>query len=337
MSRVVNRQVRLARRPEGPVRPGTWRYAEEPVPELEPGTFLARTRTLSLDPAMRGWLDARPSYLPPVGVGEVMRAHTAVEVVASRHDRYAPGDHLTGMFGVQTHVVSDGVGARRADLTAAPLTTHLGALGLTGMTAYFGLLEVGALRPGDTVAVSGAAGAVGTVVGQLAKVHGCRVIGVAGGPGKCGLLTRELGFDAAIDHRSADLRSALRESAPEGIDVVFDNVGGPFLEAGLANLTRGARVVLCGAISRYDGAATAPGPTNYMALLVRRARMEGFVVLDYAARFDDAVSAIGGWIADGRLVPREHVLRGDLEAFPAALDLLFAGGSVGKLVLDLDA
>jgi hypothetical protein len=286
---------------------------------------------------MRGWLDLRPSYLPPVDVGEVMRAHTVVEVVKSRHEHIAPGDHLSGMFGVQTHVVSDGAGARPVDPAAAPLTTHLGALGLTGMTAYFGLLDVGALKPGQTVAVSGAAGAVGTMVGQIAKVHGCRVIGIAGGPAKCELLTGTLGFDIAIDHRTADLRHELRRAAPGGIDVVFDNVGGPFLEAGLANLARGARVVLCGAISRYDDATGLAGPANYMALLVRRARMEGFVVLDYAARFDEATERIRGWINAGQLVPQEHVVTGGIDAFPSALDLLFAGGNHGKLVLQLEA
>src|SRR4051794_14010483 len=275
----MNRQIRLAARPQGEVKASDWEHAEEEPRPPGDGEFAARTLAISLDPAMRGWLDDRPSYLPPVELGAVMRANTVVEVTDSRHPDFAPGEHAVGAFGVQTHVVSDGRGVRKADLAQAPAATYLGALGMTGLTAYFGLLEVGALRDGETVVVSGAAGAVGTVAGQIAKIKGCRVVGIAGGPEKCALLTEELGFDAAIDYRAEDVGRTLRRHCPDGIDVYFDNVGGEILDAALANLAMHARVVICGAISQYQGRPH--GPVNYMMLLVRRARMQGFLVFDY--------------------------------------------------------
>ncbi|KDN87225.1 NADP-dependent oxidoreductase [Kitasatospora cheerisanensis] len=331
----VNRQIRLARRPVGVVRPEDWASTEEPVPSPPEGWFLGRTRYLSVDPAMRGWLDDRPSYLPPVGIGEVMRAGSVLEVVESAHPGYRVGEFVTGTFGVQEYALSDGSGAHRVDPGLAPLPTYLGALGMPGMTAYFGLLEVGALREGETVVVSGAAGAVGSLVGQIAKVKGCRVVGIAGGADKCAWLTGELGFDAAIDHRSEDVRRALRDHAPDGIDVYFDNVGGPILDAALSRLALHARVVVCGAISQYNNEGAVQGPSNYLALLVRRARMEGFVVFDYAARYRDAARELAGWLADGRLTAREHLVKGGVDDFPATLQLLFDGANTGKLVLEL--
>ncbi|MQS16918.1 NADP-dependent oxidoreductase [Streptomyces kaniharaensis] len=331
----VNRQVRLARRPVGEVRDEDWEQVVEPVGVPGPGQFLGRTRYVSLDPAMRGWLDDRPSYLPPVGIGEVMRAGSVVEVVASEHPEFRPGDHVVGAFGVQDYVVSDGKGALRVDPSLAPLSTYLGALGMPGMTAYFGLLEVGALKEGETVVVSGAAGAVGTMVGQIARVKGCRVVGIAGGAEKCALLTGELGFDAAIDYRSEDVRKALRTHAPDGIDVYFDNVGGAILDAALTRLAMRARVVVCGAISQYNNETAVQGPSNYLSLLVRRARMEGFVVFDYARRYTEASREIAGWIADGRIRVKEHVVEGTVGDFPATLQMLFRGENTGKLVLRL--
>ncbi|WP_431680599.1 NADP-dependent oxidoreductase [Kitasatospora sp. KL5] len=331
----ANRQIRLAARPQGEVKPGDWEHADAPLAEPGDGEFAGRTRFISLDPAMRGWLDDRPSYLPPVGLGEVMRAGSVVEVTASNHPRYQVGDFVVGTFGVQEHVVSDGRGSLRVDPSAAPLSTYLGALGMPGMTAYFGLLEVGALKEGETVVVSGAAGAVGSIVGQIAKVKGCRVIGIAGGADKCALLTDELGFDAAIDYRSEDVRKALREHAPDGIDVYFDNVGGPILDAALTRLAMHARVVICGAISQYNAESKVEGPSNYLSLLVRRARMEGFVVFDYAARYKEAAAEMAGWIAEGRLKVKEHIVRGTVDDFPGTLQMLFRGENVGKLVLEL--
>ncbi|NJQ01216.1 NADP-dependent oxidoreductase [Streptomyces sp. PLAI1-29] len=327
--------MRLAARPVGEIRPEDWEHVTVAAEEPGDGQFAGRTRFISLEPAMRGWLDDRPSYLPPVGLGEVMRAVSVVEVTASRHPGYAPGDHVVGPFGVQERVVSDGRGVHRADLGLAPAPTHLGALGMSGMTAYFGLLDVGALKDGETVVVSGAAGAVGSVAGQIAKAKGCRVVGIAGGPEKCALLTGELGFDAAIDHRSGNVRGALRKHVPDGIDVYFDNVGGAILDAALTRLALRARVVICGAISQYNTTEAVAGPANYLALLVRRARMEGFVVLDYARRFPEAASELAGWIGDGRITVREHVVKGGVDDFPETLGMLFRGENTGKLVLEI--
>ncbi|MEV7930033.1 NADP-dependent oxidoreductase [Kitasatospora sp. NPDC088779] len=331
----TNRQIRLARRPVGEVRAEDWAHGSEPVPAAGPGQFVGRTRYVSLDPAMRGWLDDRPSYLPPVGLGEVMRAGSVVEVVESDHPKFRVGDHVVGSFGVQEYVVSDGKGALKVDPALAPLSTYLGALGMPGMTAYFGLLDVGALKEGETVVVSGAAGAVGSLVGQIARIKGCRVVGIAGGPEKCALLTGELGFDAAIDYHSEDVRKALRDHAPDGIDVYFDNVGGDVLDAALTRLAMHARVVLCGAISQYNNETAVQGPSNYLSLLVRRARMEGFVVFDYAPRYPEAARELAGWIADGRIKVKEHVVEGTVDDFPAVLGMLFRGENTGKLVLRL--
>ncbi|MET9617432.1 NADP-dependent oxidoreductase [Kitasatospora indigofera] len=331
----TNRQIRLAARPVGEVKPEDWEHVTEPAAAPGEGRFAGRTRFISLDPAMRGWLDDRPSYLPPVGIGEVMRAGSVIEVTESEHPGFQPGDHVVGTFGVQEHVVSDGKGVLKVDPALAPLSTYLGALGMPGMTAYFGLLDVGALKEGETVVVSGAAGAVGTMAGQIAKVKGCRVIGIAGGADKCAMLTGELGFDAAIDYRTDDVRKALRELAPDGVDVYFDNVGGDILDAVLTRLALHARVVICGAISQYNNETQVQGPSNYLSLLVRRARMEGFVVFDYAPRFGTAARELAGWIASGRIKVKEHVVSGSLDDFPATLQMLFRGENVGKLVLEL--
>ncbi|MFI1538150.1 NADP-dependent oxidoreductase [Streptomyces anandii] len=331
----TNRQVRLAARPVGEVKPGDWEHCDGPVEEPGPGRFAGRTRVISLDPAMRGWLDDRPSYLPPVAIGEVMRAGSVIEVTASRHPGFQPGDHVVGTFGVQEYVVSDGRGAMKIDTALAPPSTYLGALGMPGMTAYFGLLDVGALKEGETVVVSGAAGAVGTIAGQIAKIKGCEVVGIAGGPEKCAMLTEELGFDAAIDYRAEDVRKALRRHAPDGIDVYFDNVGGDILDAALTRLAMHARVVVCGAISQYNNATPVKGPSNYLSLLVRRARMEGFVVFDYAERYAQAARDISAWIGAGRVKVREHVVRGGVDDFPGTLQMLFRGENTGKLVLEL--
>ncbi|MFE7854218.1 NADP-dependent oxidoreductase [Streptomyces sp. NPDC057403] len=331
----TNRQIRLAARPTGDVKAEDWEHRSAPVEEPGPGRFAGRTRFISLDPAMRGWLDDRPSYLPPVGIGEVMRAGSVIEVTASNHPDFQPGDHVVGTFGVQEYVVSDGKGALRIDTSLAPPSTYLGALGMPGMTAYFGLLDVGALKDGETVVVSGAAGAVGTMAGQIAKARGCRVVGIAGGPQKCALLVDELGFDAAIDYRAEDVRKALRQHAPDGIDVYFDNVGGDILDAALARLAMHGRVVICGAISQYNNSTPVEGPSNYLSLLVRRARMEGFVVFDYAKRFPQAAQDISAWIGTGRVKVKEHVVKGTVDDFPEVLQMLFRGENVGKLVLEL--
>jgi NADPH-dependent curcumin reductase CurA len=332
----TNRQIRLAARPQGEVKPTDWEHADEPVREPGDGEFAGVTKVLSLDPAMRGWLNDAPSYIPPVGLGDVMRAGSVIQVTASNHPDYAPGDHVVGTFGVQSHVVTDGAGAFKVDPAAAPLSTYLGALGMPGMTAYFGLLDVGALKgEGETVVVSGAAGAVGSVVGQIAKIKGARVVGIAGGREKCDMLVEELGFDAALDYRSDDLKEQFKRATPDRLDVYFDNVGGDILDLALTRLAMKARVVICGAISQYNNAAHVQGPANYLSLLVSRARMEGFVVFDYAPRFGEAATDIARWIAEGRIVTKEHVVQGSIDDFPATLQMLFRGENVGKLVLEV--
>ncbi|MCB9673438.1 MAG: NADP-dependent oxidoreductase [Alphaproteobacteria bacterium] len=271
------------------------------------------------------------SYVPPVGIGEVMRALGTGRVDASNHPDFAVGDAVTGVFGVQDYALSDGRGVTRVD---EPRPVYLGTLGMTGFTAYFGLLDIGRPQPGQTVVVSGAAGAVGMVVGQIAKILGCRVVGIAGGPEKCRFLTEELGFDAAVDYRSPTFGGALREATPAGVDVYFDNVGGDVLDAVLTRLARGARIVICGAISQYNAEARPRGPSNYLSLLVNRASMQGMVVFDYAPRYPEALAALSGWMKEGKLQSREQVVSG-LPTFPDRLGMLFRGENLGKLVLEV--
>ncbi len=328
----VNHQFRLAARPQGMVKREDFDYVEEPLPELADGQVLVKVKYISLDPAMRGWMNEGRSYVPPVQIGEVMRAATAGEVVESRSEKLAVGDTVSGWLGVQEYAVCEQSAVFKVDAETVPLSKYVGALGMPGMTAYFGLLEVGAPKEGETVVVSGAAGAVGSLVGQIAKIKGCRVVGIAGGQEKCKWIVEELGFDAAIDYKAEDVGEALRKHCPEGIDVYFDNVGGEILDAALARLARGARVVICGAISQYNNLDAVRGPSNYMSLLVNRARMEGFVVVDYMGRMGEGMQEMGAWIADGRMVAREDVVDG-FESFPEALQRLFRGENVGKLVL----
>jgi NADPH-dependent curcumin reductase len=328
----VNQQVRLAARPTGLPDASTWELTTEPVPEPASGEFVVKLSHLSIDPAMRGWMNDVPSYVPPVEIGAVMRALGVGRVMASEHPDFAIGDHVSGVFGVQEFARSDGSGVTKVDQSLAPLETYLGALGMTGLTAYFGLLDVGRLKDGETVVVSGAAGAVGSVAGQIAKLRGCRVIGIAGGPEKCGWIVDELAFDAAIDYKSEDVRRALRERTPDRVHVYFDNVGGEVLDAVLTRLALGARIVICGGISQYN-AQQARGPSNYLALIPARASMTGFLVFDYVARYPQAISELAEWLREGKLVSREQVIEGGVQAFPETLLKLFAGENVGKLVL----
>ncbi|MHB8572983.1 MAG: NADP-dependent oxidoreductase [Candidatus Dormibacteria bacterium] len=328
----LNRQVRLAARPTGVPTPDVWSFTQEPVPEPADGQALVRVHYVSLDPAMRGWMNEARSYAPPVGIGEVMRAGAVGEVVASRTPELSQGDFVTGMFGVQQYAVTGAAGAMKVDPSLAPLPTYLGTLGMPGLTAYFGLLEVGQMQAGDTVVISAAAGAVGSVAGQIAKAHGCRVVGIAGGPEKCTYLVSELGFDSAIDYRNENVAQALREHCPDRINVYFDNVGGEILDAALTRLARGARIVICGAISQYNNTTPAPGPANYMALLVDRATMRGFLVFDYMDRYGEAITKMAGWYREGKLRSREDVVDG-IDNFPDALLRLFRGDNRGKQVL----
>ncbi len=331
----INRQVRLAARPSGLPKASDWEVTSEPVPAAGPGEFVVAISHLSIDPAMRGWMNAGASYIPPVEVGAVMRAGAIGRVTVSEHPGFAVGDYVFGVFGVQEYASSDGKGVIKLDTSLAEPTTYLAALGMTGLTAYFALLDVGRIRAGDTVVVSGAAGAVGSVAGQIAKLKGCRVIGIAGGKDKCRTLLAEFGFDAAIDYKSENLRTALREHAPGGVDVYFDNVGGDVLDAVLTRLARGARVIICGAVSQYNEEHV-QGPANYLSLLVARASMTGMLVFDYQDRYPEAMAELAQWLRAGQIVSREQIVHGSVTDFPDVLLMLFAGENTGKLILDID-
>ena len=327
-----NTRILLASRPVGLPKQENWKI--DTIDQAAPGEgqFLAEVLYISLDPAMRGWINEGKSYVPPVGIGEVMRAGGVARIVESNHPDFKPGDHVVSMTGAQKYWLSDGQNVQKVDPDLASLPTYLGALGMPGMTAYFGILEVAALKEGDTVLVSGAAGAVGALVGQIAKIKGCRVIGIAGGEDKCRYITDELGFDGAIDYKKESLYPAVKQHCPKGIDVYFDNVGGETLDVALANLRLHARIAICGAISQYNSTDPIQGPKNYLSLLVNRARMQGFIVFDFADRYAIAARDMARWIAEGKLKHREHIVEG-LETFPETLLMLFDGRNQGKLVI----
>ncbi|WP_129641725.1 NADP-dependent oxidoreductase [Peristeroidobacter agariperforans] len=329
---VRNHQFRLAARPVGAVKRTDFNYVEEPARSPGDNEVLVKTLYLSLDPAMRGWMNEGKSYVPPVALGEVMRAGGVGKVIESKHPKFSAGDFVYGTLGIQEYATLDGKGLSKVDPSVAPLPVYLGTLGMPGMTAYFGLLDIGKPQPGETVVVSGAAGAVGTVVGQIAKIKGCRVVGIAGGKQKCDYLTQTLGFDAAIDYKSEDVKKALRQHCPKGVDVYFDNVGGDILDIVLTQLARKARIIICGAISQYNSTSGVKGPSNYMSLLVNRASMTGMVVFDYADRYPEAGREMAGWLQSGQLKTREDIVSG-LETFPETLLKLFSGENFGKLVL----
>ena len=328
----INHQIRLAARPVGVPSPSDWELTTEQVPVPDPGEFVVKVTYLSIDPAMLAWINATSSFVEPIAIGAVMDTAAVGRVTASNHPGFAVGNHVYGAFGVQEFARSNGDGVTKLDPLLAPLPTYLGALGITGLTAYFGLLDVGRLREGDTVVVSGAAGAVGSVAGQISKIKGCRTVGIAGGPEKCRWLTQDLGFDGAIDYKSQDVRRVLREHAPNGVNVFFDNVGGETLDAVLTQLARGARIVLSGGVSQY-APDRVRGPANYLSLIGARASMIGFLTPDYAERYPEARAELAGWLRDGRLVSREQLLEGGVRAFPDALPKLFSGQNIGKLLL----
>lgn len=339
LSTLTNHQIRLAQRPTGQPGPESWKATEEAVQPPSEGGVLVQTLALSLDPAMRGWMNDTRSYVPPVKIGEVMRAVGIARVLASENPAFPVGSLVSAVVGVQEYCLVPADQLRRVAMTV--IDPHLGSisqwlnvLGMPGMTGYFGLMDIGQPRAGETVVVSGASGAVGQTVGQLAKIKGCRVVGIAGGPEKCAWVVDTLGYDACIDYKNGSVREGLKAHCPDGIDVYFDNVGGEILDTVLTRINRKARVVICGAISQYN--ATQPqGPKNYMSLLVNRARMEGMVVLDYAPRYAEAVAELSGYLHDGRMTSREDVVAGTVADFPATLTRLFTGANFGKLVLQL--
>lgn len=292
-----------------------------------------RNLYLSLDPAIRGWMDAADSYVEPIALGAPIRSGSLAEVVESKHPSFEVGDNVIGLTAWEdfSDVHAKAIHKMPSDIPL-PLTNFLSVLGGNGLTAYFGLFDVGRPEPGETVLVSAAAGGVGSIVGQLARIHGCRAVGLCGSPDKCAWLTDELGYDAAIDYRGGDLKEAIRAACPEGVDVYFDSVGGTMLDAALAHINVGARVVLCGAMSQLNQTGRAPGPKNYLRLLSRRARMEGFVTLDYAARWGEGTQKLAEWLLAGELAHREHVVDG-LENAPSAFRMLFDGSNMGKLMV----
>jgi NADPH-dependent curcumin reductase CurA len=343
---LVNHQVRLAARPVGLPQRTDWQFTEAPVAEPAEGGVLVKTLALSLDPAMRGWMNEGKSYIAPVEIGEVMRAGGIGVVVASRNPVFAVGDHVTCSPGVQEYclIPADQIkrsGLAKIDLRLGTVNQWLNVLGMPGMTGYFGLMDVGQPKAGETLVVSGAAGAVGQTVGQMAKIKGCRVVGIAGGAAKCEWVVKELGFDACIDYKNPalanPLRAGLKQHCPGGVDIYFDNVGGDMLDTLLTVIKRKARIVICGAISQYNNTSAVQGPKNYLSLLVNRARMEGIVVFDYADRYPQAIAEMAGYLKDGRMKSKEDVASGGVAAFPDALPRLFSGENFGKLVLQVAA
>ncbi len=330
-SNAENLQIRLAARPHGLPKESDFSITREPVGMVEEGEILVKVLYLSLDPAMRGWMTDRKSYIEPIQIGDVMRGLAIGEVAASRHPDFAVGDRVSGTFGWQQWAKSRGQGVEKLP-RGLPAELFLGPLGMTGLTAYFGLLEVGALKEGEQVVVSAAAGAVGSVVGQIAKIYGCRVVGIAGGAEKCRQLVEEFGYDVAVDYKSPDFPEKLKEACGKGIDVYFDNVGGEILDLCLRFLNRGARVPICGAISGYNATEPLPGPANYLSLLVNRARMEGFIVFDFRARYREALEKLGQWVKEGKIKARFDTVEG-LENAPLALNRLFTGENIGKLIV----
>jgi NADPH-dependent curcumin reductase CurA len=338
LTALKNHQVRLASRPVGLPTRDNWHFTEEAVAEPGPGGVLVKTLYLSLDPAMRGWMNEGKSYIPPVEINAVMRAGGVGQVVASNNPDFAVGDYVNAGLDVQEYCLISQKNIKRSGIFKIDprlgLTTWTNVLGMPGMTGFFGLTEVGMPKPGETVVVSGAAGAVGQTVGQIAKLKGCRVVGIAGGPAKCDWVVKELGFDACIDYKNSDVRKGLKEHCPDGVDIYFDNVGGEILDMVLAKINRKARIIICGAISQYNNTTPVKGPANYLSLLVNRARMEGIVVFDYADRYHLGVAEMAGYLKAGTMKSKEDIVVG-LENFPETLLMLFNGENFGKLVLEV--
>jgi NADPH-dependent curcumin reductase CurA len=328
----MNKQVLLAQRPSGMLKETDFSIIEKSIPALQENEVLVQIEYISLDPAMRGWMNAGTTYIRGVEIGEVMRAFAAGTVVDSKHPNFLKGDAVTGTMGAQSFAVMQGKHLTKVDATKVPLSWYVGILGMPGLTAYFGLLDKGMPKAGETVLVSGAAGMVGSVVGQIAKIKGCTVIGIAGGKDKCEVLLRDFGFDAAIDYKSTEnIGKAIKELAPTGIDVYFDNVGGTILDAALLNLAMNARVVICGAISQYN-ATEVQGIKNYMKLISARGTMSGIIVFDYFPRATEALIDLSKWLTEGKIVYKEHVVEG-LDHFANTLQMLFTGANTGKLVI----
>jgi len=332
---MLNTQVCLVSRPSGIPQADNFAIRRVPVPDLREGQFLVRNDVLSVEPAMRGWVSAVANYATPVGIGEVMRSFSAGEVVASKHAQYAVGDKVMGMLGWQEYSVAEpSMVTRKVRETDLPLSLSLGILGLNGVTAYFGLLDLGRPKPGDTVVVSTAAGSVGSAVGQIARINGCRTVGIAGGPAKCRTCVDAFGYEAAIDYKAADFKDRLAAATPDGVDVYFDNTAGAISDAVLARLAIGARVVICGTASVSSWDPPPMGPRVERQILVKRATMSGLLIFDYAHRFEEAVARLAAWVRAGKLAYREDILDG-IESCPGAIAALYRGENSGKLLVRL--
>jgi NADPH-dependent curcumin reductase CurA len=335
----TNRRFVLLRRPTGAPLPDDFALLTSPVPEPPRGGFVVRNHFVSLDPAQRGWMDDAPSYMPPIPLGESVRATTVGRVHSSSNPDFAPGDWVVGLNALEDYsVVAPGGFTSKVDVSIVPSPSYfLSAMGAVGLTAYFALLDVGRPVAGETVLVSGAAGAVGSIAGQIARIKGCRTIGIAGGPQKCGRLLGDYGFDVAIDYRGksvSELSAAIAQAAPDGVNLIFENVGGDVLDAGLMNLAPKARVILCGLISEYNSKCGKLGARNLWQVIVKRATLHGFLIMDYVARFHEGGAEIARWIAAGQLRVDEHIEHGLENAYPAFMKL-FSGGNQGKLVLQI--
>jgi NADPH-dependent curcumin reductase CurA len=335
MAERINHQWRLVARPVGMFKESDFKWTEEPVPSPGPNQVLVRNLYLSLDPANRGWVREEGSYMEPVSLGSVMRGGVVGVVEESRHPNFQPGDHVQGLLGWQEYALSDGAGVSKLPGNPAiPLTAYLGLFGLIGLTAYFGLIDITDPKPGETLVVSAAAGAVGSIVGQIGKIKGCRVVGIAGSDEKCKWIIEELGLDAAINYKTEKVREALKKTCPDGIDIYFDNVGGEILDAVLGQINLGARISICGMISQYNTTTPVPGPYNFINILTKRARVQGFIVTDYSHRFKEAIADLSKWYQEGKLKYRVDVVEG-LQNAPRAVNKLFEGTNQGKLIIQI--
>jgi NADPH-dependent curcumin reductase len=332
----INRQLLLQARPSGLCAPGDLQLSESPVPELQDGQALARVKFLSIDPTMRVWMADRDSYLPKIPLGNVMRGFGLAEIAESRNSDFKKGDKVIGLVGLQEYLVINEKESRNFQkIPPLPFisdSAFLGVLGVTGLTAYFGMTEIAKPEKGETLVVSAAAGATGSIAGQIGKIHGCRVVGIAGSDDKCKWLTEELGFDAAINYKHPDWTEKLAAATPQGIDIDFENVGGDIMHAVLDRMNLHGRVVLCGLISAYT--SENPALENFATIIIKRLRVQGFLIIDYTARFMDAATQLGRWKMFGKIKDRETILEG-LEKVPEAINMLFSGANTGKLIVKI--